>query len=326
MVVDRESDRGGDQLCESWMRAMPRLRDKLIPYLKGWWSMMPADWRGKLGDVRPNLCAIHEGIPFTENMRIVPNRDRVFSSLDGIAPSNVKVVVIGNDPYPDPCRATGRSFEQGDVTDWIEGLGVGGRVTNSLRSLIYAAAALSYDGLCTRGFKGHQRRLRRALRCGHVMLPEPNAMFENLAAQGVLWINQTPTISAEERGRSSRGSRWKAVENQRSLHKKFWQPVMCRMISVLVEEARERRIVFALFGDKAQKLEKWINTCKICQNIPSGNVRVVKSGHPSQARFFFRNRNPLARINSELPANRRIRWSGSRGSKRRRTPTRSGSG
>ena len=299
---------------------MPRLRDKLIPYLNGWRSGLSDDWLGRLGNVRPNLRAIREGTLFTEDMRIVPNRDRVFYSLNGIDPSSVKVVIIGNDPYPDPYRATGRSFEQGDVTDWIEGLDVGGRVTPSLLGLVYASAALSHRGLCIHEFNDYRQRLRRALQCRLVVLPGPNAMFGNLAAQGVLWINQTPTISAEERGRSSRRSRWKAVANQRLLHKAFWCPVMCRMISVLVEEARRRRIVFALFGDKAQKLEEWIDTYRVCQDIPSGNVRVVKSGHPSQARFFFRDGNPLVRINCELEGDRHIRWCGSRDSGHRCAP------
>ena len=305
---------------------MPRLKDKLTPYVRGWPNILPTDWRGRLGNVRPNLCAIHERIQFAENMRIVPNRDRMFYSLNGIAPSNIKVVVIGNDPYPDPNRATGRSFEQGDVASWIEGLDVGGRVTPSLRSLIYAATALNYSGLCIREFRSHQQRLRTALLCGRVMLPEPNAMFGNLVDQGVLWINQTPTISTEEREPLIRGSRWKAIKNHRPLHKAFWRPVMHRMISVLVEEARERRIVFALFGDEAQELEKWIDACRICHYIPKGNIRVVKSGHPSIVGSFFLNGNPLHRINSELPVIRRIRWCGSRGSRPRRTPTRSGSG
>ena len=259
-------------------------------------------------------------------MRVVPSRNRVFYSLNGIAPSDVKVVVIGNDPYPDPCRATGRSFEQGDVANWIEGLGVGGRVTPSLLGLIYASAALSHRDLNIQEFNDYRQKLRRALQRRLVMLPEPNAMFGNLVDQGVLWINQTPTISAEERGRLDRGSDWKAVKNQRLLHKLFWCPVMCRMISVLVEEARERRIVFALFGGKAQKFESWIDTYKICQGIPLGNVRVVKSGHPSIVGSFFRHGNPLDRINRALEVNRRIRWGGSRGSRRRRAPARSGSG
>ena len=304
---------------------MPRLKDKLIPYVRGWPNILPVDWRGRLGNVRPNLWAIHERIQIAENMRIVPNRCRVFYSMNGMVPSNVKVVVVGNDPYPDPYRATGRSFEQGDVTSWIEELDVGGRVTPSLRSLIYAAAALNYIGLGTCEFRDHQQRLRTALLCRRVMLPEPNAMFGNLASQGVFWINQTPTISAEERGRLSRGSRWRAIEKHRLLHKALWRPVMHRMISVLVEEARRRRIVFALFGGEAQELEGWIDTCRTCQGIPEGNVRVVKSGHPSKIRPFFHNGNPLYRINRELPVNRRIRWCGFRGSRPRRAPARSGS-
>ena len=305
---------------------MPRLKDKLTPYVTGWPNILPVDWRGRLGNVRPKLDAIHEGVQVTGNMRIVPNRCRVFYSMSGIVPSNVKVVVIGNDPYPDPDRATGRSFEQGDVTSWIEGLDVGGRVTPSLQSLIYAVAALNYSGLCIREFRGHKQRLRTALLCRRVMLPEPNAMFRNLAAQGVLWINQTPTISAEKRDRPSRGNCWKAVEDHRLLHKAFWRPVMHRMIFVLVEEARRRRIVFALFGNEAQKLRKWIDTCRKCQDIPEGNVRIVKSGHPSIVGPFFRNGNPLDRINRELPVNRRIRWCGSLGSRPRGAPARSRSG
>ena len=305
---------------------MPRLKDKLIPYLDGWRNGLPAGWCGRLGDVRPNLFAIHEKIQCTENMRIVPNRDRVFYSLNGIVPSDVKVVIIGNDPYPDPCRATGLSFEQGDVTNWIEGLDVGGRVTPSLRSLIYATAALNYNNLSIREFRSHQQKLRRALLCGFVVLPEPNAMFGNLTSQGVLWINQTPTISAEETDQLTRGSRWEAVENQRLLHKAFWRPVMYRMISVLVEEARERRVVFALFGDEAKKLKRWIDVYRECQDVSEGNIRVVKSGHPSKVRPFFRHGNPLDRINRALEVNRRIRWDGSRGSRRRRAPARSGSG
>ncbi len=303
---------------------MPRLKNRLKPYATGWSNIIPDGWRGRLGNVHPNLCAIHERVHVTGNVRVIPNRSRVFYSLNGIVPSNVKVVVVGNDPYPDPDRATGRSFEQDDITSWSEELVVGGRVTPSLRSLIYAAAALSYSGLCIHEFKGHQQRLRRALRCGHVMLPEPNAMFGNLVEQGVLWINQTPTISAKKGDQLIRGSCWKAVENQRSLHKAFWCPVMHRVISVLVEEARRRRIVFALFGGKAQELEEWIDTCRICQDIPEGNVRVVKSGHPSIIRSFFRNGNPLGRINRELEVDRRIRWCGSPGSRPRRAPARSG--
>lgn len=305
---------------------MPGLKDKLIPYLKEWQNGLPADWRARLGNVRPNLCAIHEGIPSTENTRIVPKKNRVFYSLDGIAPSKVKVVVIGNDPYPDPCRATGRSFEQGDVANWIEGLDVGGRVTPSLLGLIYASAALSHSGLCIREFKGYRKRLRRALRRGCVVLPEPGAMFGNLTSHGVLWINQTLTISAEETGQLTRGSRWEAVENQRLLHKAFWRPVMYRMISVLVEEARERRVVFALFGDEAKKLKRWIDVYRECQDVEEGNVRVMKSGHPSIVGSFFQHGNPLDRINRELETNRRIRWGGSRGSRHCRAPARSGSG
>ena len=288
---------------------MPNLHDELKKYLDQWRDHLPMAWRGMLDGVELDFAAVPRDVSLDQGARIIPvrrNGGGAFYALEGIDPSDVAAVVIGNDPYPDPVRATGRSFEQGDLTEWIEDLAVPGRVTPSLLSLACAAAALFPEaeqlGLDRGDLRDRRRILRRGLRNGSVVLPSPRSMFENLTGQGVLWINRTPTISVSDTGRRRRGSSWQAIEEQRALHQALWCPVTRRIISVLVEEARERAVGFALFGGPARKLREQIEAEGRSMDVPRENLRFVESGHPSVPRYFFCSGNPLRRINDELSA------------------------
>ena len=44
----------------------------------------------------------------------------MFRAFDGIAPEDVRCVILGQDPYPCPAFATGRAFEAGNVARWRE--------------------------------------------------------------------------------------------------------------------------------------------------------------------------------------------------------------
>ena len=288
---------------------MPHLHDELERYLGQWRERLPAAWRGRLDGVEPDFAAVPRDVSLDQGTRIIPvrrNGGGAFYALEGIDPSDVAAVVISNDPYPDPARATGRSFEQGDLTEWIEDLAAPGRVTPSLLSLACAAAALFPEavqlGLDRGGLRNRRGILRRGLRNGSVVLPSPRSMFENLTGQGVLWINRTPTISVSDTGSRRRGSSWQAIEEQRAWHRALWRPVTRRIISVLVEESRERAVVFALFGSPATKLQGRIEAEGRRLDVPRENLRFVESGHPSVPRSFFCSGNPLRRINDELSA------------------------
>lgn len=225
-------------------------------------------------------------------------------ALEGNDPSDVRVVVFGNDPYPDPLRATGRSFEQGDLDSWIESLSEPGRVTPSLLNLISAAVALLPDAaglnLASPNLHGRREALRCALRNGTVALPVPRSMFEILTGQGILWLNRTPTISALNTGRRRRGSCWEDVQEQRKWHRALWHPVTDAILACLVDEARTSPSVFALFGGEAKRLRTRIESHRQRHEVPLQNVRFVESGHPSLPRAFFGMGNPLGRINDEL--------------------------
>ena len=118
---------------------MANLLDELERYLHLSWDDLPTAWRERLDGAAPDFHAIPRDTWLGQDARIVPvrrrNRSGVFHALEGIDPSDVAVVVIGNDPYPDPRRATGRSFEQGDLTEWFDDLAESGRVTPSLLNL-----------------------------------------------------------------------------------------------------------------------------------------------------------------------------------------------
>ena len=158
---------------------MPKLLDEMERYLDRWQGDLPTAWRKRLDGVAPDLDAIPRDASLDLAAEIVPlrqNRCRVFYALEGIDPADVNAVILGNDPYPDPIRATGRSFEQGDLIDWTEDLGEPGRVTRSLLSLVCAVAALRADAkapaldssdLCDRRGK-LLCGLQRARSCSHL--------------------------------------------------------------------------------------------------------------------------------------------------------------
>lgn len=276
---------------------MSSLRNAMQQHLHQWRDRLPSAWQEVLDSVAPNLDAIRGGAELARDARIVPAQDGVFYALDGIDPADVRVVVVGNDPYPHPHQATGRSFEQGDLTGWISDLPAC-RVTRSLLTLACAAASLCPNagafGLDGRNLHQRKETLRRALQHNVSILP-PQSMFEYLTGQGVLWINRTPTISVFQADDG-----WEDIKEHRRWHRALWRPVTRKLISCLVEEALERTIVFALFGREAKGLKNWIKATgrRLC--VPSENLHVVESGHPCLPHRFFCSGNPLQRINDKL--------------------------
>ena len=272
--------------------------------LERWRGGLSTAWRDKLEGVAPDWAAVDPTTSLGRRVRLAPDPRRVFHALEGIYPADVAVVVIGNNPYPDPVRATGRSFEQGDLTDWRDDLAEPGRVTPSLLSLICAAAALHPRaaglGLDQGGLLRRRQELRRGLQRGQVALLPPNVLFESLTGQGVLWLNRTPTTSVCDAGSHRRGSSWREAKEHRRAHRALWAPVTRAILTALTEQARHRRIVFALFGREAKGLRTRLTARRKALGVPSDNLRFVESGHPSRPRLFFANGNPLGRINQEL--------------------------
>lgn len=102
---------------------MRNLRDELRACWRGAQASLPTAWRSALGGAEPNFAAVPETVTLESTKWVVPVQHAAggpFYALDGIDPEDVSVVVVGDDPYPDPMRAAGRSFEQRNLRDWGE--------------------------------------------------------------------------------------------------------------------------------------------------------------------------------------------------------------
>jgi hypothetical protein len=72
------------------------------------------------------------------------------------------------------------------------------------------------------------------------------------------------------------------------------------MLEILVDSARDRRIVFVLWGSAATTLEGTIRTLAKRLTPPAGNVQICKAGHPQWPQGYFAHGNPLLHINRAL--------------------------
>lgn len=111
---------------------MPQLHNHLRSFLqspRNWRYDMPSYWRSYISNVQPDYNAVSANLNCSQNTTIFPGRraapplnappgSHIFRAFDGLRPNNVKVVIVGEDPYPDPTAATGRAFECGNLSHW----------------------------------------------------------------------------------------------------------------------------------------------------------------------------------------------------------------
>ena len=78
-------------------------------------DICPADWRSALNDVLTSVTArgIEEKLAheITSGYGYYPRFDLIFAALEGLRPGDVRVVILGQDPYHGEHQATGRAFE-----------------------------------------------------------------------------------------------------------------------------------------------------------------------------------------------------------------------
>ena len=86
------------------------------------WSFIPASWQGCLASCRSSIDQIDERLRqcVKESIEVVPSFENIFAALE-ISPSDVSVVVIGQDPYPAPSHAIGLAFAVPSQTQPLPG-------------------------------------------------------------------------------------------------------------------------------------------------------------------------------------------------------------
>jgi uracil-DNA glycosylase len=293
---------------------MTKLSDRMHAELGGWKKILPTAWKTSFKGVDLAFDAIDPTADLGPDDKIWPQRTdaspraHVFKALKDLGPADVRVVIFGNDPYTRVEQATGRSFEQGDLSDWVKDAKIRRRISPSLKSIVCAAAATNaanadYD-LTSRDdlddgdeeWRAHAD-LVKGLAVGDIKLPAPTRIFEHWAKEGVLWLNRTLTYTEWD-------------EAHRLSHTRLWEPFTRRIIEILVEQAKSSGpIVFALWGSPAKALEEQIESLRLQAKTPKASVRYARTGHPQIPRNYFEFGNPLTAINKSLgTSNNGIRW------------------
>lgn len=153
--------------------------------------------------------------------------------------SSVKILILGQDPYPQSGSATGRAFEVGTLHSWFDSFR-----NVSLKNIVRAI----YDAENNRILKFNE--ILREMKAGNFKILEPNELFENLEAQGVLFLNTAFSCRVGNPGS----------------HIKLWEPFTAKLLSFIAKENPE--ILWFIWGNIAEKQ---------VQNLP---IRKLVSSHP----------------------------------------------
>lgn len=269
---------------------MATLRARMEQHLADWQADLPqgSGWpeffKGcpSLDFVKnvPDHLEIADDAPVWPGRRNAPHPSspagaHICHAFDCIEPRKVRVVVLGQDPYPKITQATGRAFEDGQ---WRKG-GRPEEITKSLKSLMLAAIATrDADLFRAGGWSVVKRRLRRE----GSELPALDEYFDGLAEESVLFVNAAWTHTRKVH-----------IEN----HLTLWRPVLQHLLKKLAAGATEP-LVFVLLGKKAQKRFLASGAESAAGSFWGTRVMKLDLVHPRDFRFF--KENPWSRVNKKL--------------------------
>lgn len=177
-----------------------------------------------------------------EAHKVYPPKGKVFTAFEVVPFDKVRVVILGQDPYPSPGHAHGMAFS----------VPPGVKPPKSLLNIY------------------------RELQSDLGVLPVHHGYLMPWAKQGVFLLNTVLTVREGEPG-SHRG--------------KGWETMTTRVIKLL--SAREKRIVFILWGKDAQSFAPMIKTTE---------HRILVAPHPSplSAHQGFFGSKPFSQTNEAL--------------------------
>lgn len=123
-----------------------------------------------LGDAKEALCQI------AQRTRVVPQPDKIFRAFQLVEPHNVKVVIVGQDPYPNLEHATGLAF----------GVNRGVDCPRTLVNIINEVEACLNE-------PEWDMKTKKQIPKDTITLDQSNMTLEGWAKQGVLLLNSILT-------------------------------------------------------------------------------------------------------------------------------------
>jgi uracil-DNA glycosylase len=273
------------------------LRAALQALFTGWKGDLSPTWRAFFGDADVDPLLVPSGLPLVAPDDVIfPGRKgapptgarvdaHVARAFDQITPAKVRVVVIGQDPYTRVNRATGRSFEQADVREKMDG------VSPSLKRILQAVALVRTGDRKFADGTGGWKRVLAARSAGTLDLPPPLALWDRWQKAGVVFVNAAATFN-------------KYKTSYQRAHLAFWTPVVGRLVGGLAGRSGPGT-VFVAWGDFAQDLLAAARVEEIARAAGrwKTRVRIVAGAHPNKPGAgppFLAGRNPFGEINAAL--------------------------
>lgn len=268
---------------------MTSLRSAMESFLDGWREDVAPAWRDLLEGVEPAFADVDLSLSIEPDETIFPGRkgrppegaaadSHVFRALDGIVPDEASVVVVGQDPYPKVHQATGRAFEQGDLSEWAS---AGRALTPSLRRIFQQAAeARTGDARYTRP-AGGWGRLKEDVESGAFRASSVGEEFDRWQSQGVLFLNTGLTLTRYVQG---------GHPHQFRGHIPLWRPVVGALCARLARRA-DRPTVFLAWGLPARQ---FLAACGVLRSArrptavaaEAPNADVIDRDHPAVSSFL----------------------------------------
>ena len=271
---------------------MPQpLSEAMREVLDGWRGDLPPVWREVVRDVELDFDAIDPGLMIEPWEPIFPARRgksfpgapagaHLLRAFDGIIPYDVRAVILGQDPYPEPASATGRAFEIGAARSWRE---LDRMFSPSVRAYTQALFSSRFGRSdLARSFRDWPRLLGE-IEAGSIAVENHLEVSDRHEAQGVLLLNASLTLSRFRRDIDPHQSRG---------HLRLWRPLMLAVLRHLA--ASRSPVAFIGFGSAAHDLFDEISQLNLPPHV------VVRCPHPAFADDFFSRPNPFDAANAHF--------------------------
>ena len=155
--------------------------------------------------------------------------------------SDRKVIILGQDPYPQPGIATGRAFEVGTLQSWSKPFR-----QISLRNIMRAVYHVYTPNMEILSFQ----EIKRKIEAGDFPILPPNQLFEDWERQGVLLLNTALTCKPGKPGS----------------HAALWEPFTPKLLSFV--KRRTPQAVWFIWGSHAARYLPLITGKTYCSRHP----------------------------------------------------------
>ena len=152
--------------------------------------------------------------------------------------NDIKVLILGQDPYPEKGRATGRAFEVGDLHSWHEKFR-----QVSLKNIVRSIHKVYRGYLEYKDIKKFSE-IQKEIKNGEFNILPPDELFKSWENQGVLLLNTYLSVEAGNPGS----------------HKNIWEEFNQNLLEYISEKNKD--IKYFLWGKHAESRKKYIKSGK----------------------------------------------------------------